>query len=420
MFAELASQFPIAGGIYQWSRRLIGPTYGWFAGWAYVWTLMLTVTAVVYFGGVFAAALFGATPGGTGAIVWAIGFLILVTAVNMLGLRPLKYVVNAGITAELIASVSVGILLLLFFREHSFSSLWDAFGTAAAFEGSPLEGLLSGYGAAFFASMAFTGWAFVGFDACGVISEETRDAVRQVPRAIITSLVSVATVVFLSACAIVLAVPDQTAMVAGEDADPVISSVTNGFGNGAEKPFLFIVCVAFVACGIAVQATAGRVAYSFARDRMLPGSGIIRRVSPKSHVPVFALGITALISTLALVFSEAQATLIAFGSGGYYISFWLVCVAALIARLSGRWKPAGVLRLGRWGLAINIAAVVWLTIEGINIAWPRLEGFPWYQKWAIPFIAGCLLVAGIIYVLTARPQERAETSEALATGRAGR
>ena len=46
VFAELASQFPIAGGIYQWSRRLVGPTYAWFAGWLYVWTIMLTVTAI--------------------------------------------------------------------------------------------------------------------------------------------------------------------------------------------------------------------------------------------------------------------------------------------------------------------------------------------------------------------------------------
>ncbi len=33
VYAELASEFPIAGGAYQWSRRLIGGAYGWFAGW---------------------------------------------------------------------------------------------------------------------------------------------------------------------------------------------------------------------------------------------------------------------------------------------------------------------------------------------------------------------------------------------------
>ena len=33
VYAELASEFPIAGGAYQWSRRLMGGTYGWLSGW---------------------------------------------------------------------------------------------------------------------------------------------------------------------------------------------------------------------------------------------------------------------------------------------------------------------------------------------------------------------------------------------------
>jgi amino acid transporter len=36
VYAELASEFPIAGGAYQWTRRLIGGSYGWFTGWVAV------------------------------------------------------------------------------------------------------------------------------------------------------------------------------------------------------------------------------------------------------------------------------------------------------------------------------------------------------------------------------------------------
>jgi amino acid transporter len=193
----------------------------------------------------------------------------------------------------------------------------------------------------------------------------------------------------------------------------VLGAVTGAWGGGVEKPFLALVLIAFLACGIAVQATAGRVAYSFARDGMLPGSSVLRRVTAHSKVPVVAILVTAVVSALALVFSKAQQTLIAFGSGGFYICFFLVCAAALYARLTGRWRPAGAIRLGRWGTPINAVAVVWLLVEGLNIAWPRLSGYPWYQTWAIPFIALCLLVSGVVYVALARPQERARTSEAL-------
>ena len=45
-FAELASHFPVAGSIYQWSKRLANRTLGWFTGWFYFWAGVVTVTAV--------------------------------------------------------------------------------------------------------------------------------------------------------------------------------------------------------------------------------------------------------------------------------------------------------------------------------------------------------------------------------------
>ena len=45
-FAELSSHFPVAGSIYQWSKRLSNRTLGWFTGWIYFWAGVVTVTAV--------------------------------------------------------------------------------------------------------------------------------------------------------------------------------------------------------------------------------------------------------------------------------------------------------------------------------------------------------------------------------------
>src|SRR5260221_4365248 len=47
-FAELSSHFPIAGSIYQWSKRLSGHTLGWFTGWIYFFAGILTITAVAF------------------------------------------------------------------------------------------------------------------------------------------------------------------------------------------------------------------------------------------------------------------------------------------------------------------------------------------------------------------------------------
>ena len=42
-FAELSSHFPVAGSIYQWSKRLSNKTLGWFTGWIYFWAGVITV-----------------------------------------------------------------------------------------------------------------------------------------------------------------------------------------------------------------------------------------------------------------------------------------------------------------------------------------------------------------------------------------
>ena len=105
---------------------------------------------------------------------------------------------------------------------------------------------------------------------------------------------------------------------------------------------------------------------------MLPGSAVLSRVAA-NKVPLGALSVAVVVSSAGLLFglnARAVNTLITFGSGGYIV-FWMVCVAALYARLTGRWVPAGRFSLGRLALPVNIAAVIWLTFEAINIAWPR-------------------------------------------------
>jgi hypothetical protein len=146
---------------------------------------------------------------------------------------------------------------------------------------------------------------------------------------------------------------------------------------------------------------------------------VLRRVSP-NQIPLGALSVAAVVSACGLLFglnARAVNTLITFGSGGYYITFWLVCSAALYARLTGRWVPAGRFSLGRFALPVNIAAVAWLTFEAINIGWPREVlapvGAKFYQVWAIVLIFGVLTVLGLAYVLLRRPQDRVATSAAM-------
>src|SRR3954470_24724972 len=82
VFGEVVSQYPLAGGIYPWTRRLWNRRYAWIVSWIYIWAIIVTVTSVAEFGGGFAAALFGvvATPGAS--LLTAVALLVIAFAIN--------------------------------------------------------------------------------------------------------------------------------------------------------------------------------------------------------------------------------------------------------------------------------------------------------------------------------------------------
>ena len=223
VYSELASEFPIANGSYQWSRRMIGPRYGWFNGWVCLCAYAVANTTIAYLGAPWALALFG-IPATANAIVVAGMVLVLFCAlVNMGGVDVLRRAVKVGIAAEIVASVGIGIVLLVGFRSQGAGLLRDTLGAESLSGGSTSAALL--------AALAIGGWVFIGFDACGLTSEETRGAARNVPRTVWLALLSVAALVILDAFAITLAHPNPADVVAGNDLNPVGTAVTESFGS---------------------------------------------------------------------------------------------------------------------------------------------------------------------------------------------
>jgi amino acid transporter len=402
VYAELASEFPIAGGAYQWSRRLIGGSYGWFAGWVAIWAYAVANTTIAYLGAPWALALLGIGPTPARVVATGVAMVIVCGLAGSFGVVLLGRVVKAGITAEVIASVGVGLTLLLVFHEHGLGLLTHTLGAEALSGGSVAAGLL--------AALAVGGWVFIGFDVAVGAAEETKEASRQVPRAIWLAVLSVAVLVVLNAVAATLAHPDPPSVVAGKDADPVTTAVVSSFGSWSGRPFAGVVLVAFLSCGMAAQALTARTIYSVARDDVLPAAGFLRSVNARG-VPVGGTIVTVVIGSLGLLLgleSAAVGTLITFGTAAIYVSFLMTAVAALLARLRGSWKPAGPSRMRRWGLVVNIAAVVWLAFETINIAWPRKSiappGAPSYQVWAAPLSLAVIALLGGAYLLAFKPR----------------
>jgi len=401
VYAELASQFPIAGGAYKWAHHLGGPITGQFAGVIYVSSTIAMLTTTAYTGGIWLAIFFGSSSSsGLTLVFWGVVFLAICMVLNLVRANVFKLTLSMGVYAEMVGSVGVALLLFLFFRQHTVAELFQHLGTGTA----------PGPTAAFLAALAIAGWAFIGFDACSTIAEETLEPKRVVPRAIFFSLCMVGSVVMFNSAALTLSFDRTTLANTSASSDPVTPVIVGSFGAWAEKPFLAIVMVSFLACGASVVNYVSRIIYSMAREGTMPA--MLKQVA-MDGAPRPAILFTVLAAGTGLLLGlndQAVATIIAFGTGGLYAMFTVTTGVGLYTRLTERWNPAlGHLKLGRWGLPINVIAFHWSLFEFINIAWPRPYAVspdaPWWQLWAVPLVLGSILGLTTLHVLVGKIRE---------------
>jgi amino acid transporter len=402
VFGEVVSQFPVAGGVYPWARRLWGRRWAWMTGWVYLIALLTTIAGVVYGSGPFLAQLLGFTPGTRSTVTCALILLALALAINLMGTKWLSMAAIIGFAAELLGAIAVGTWLLVTERYQNLSALFDTQGVVDS-NGS--------YLGAFLVAALIGIYQYYGFEACGDVAEEVPDPTRQIPRAMrMTIYVGGAAAIFVC-LSLLLAVRDYAAVIDGTDADPVTTILHNAFGEGGTKVVLVVVMMSFLSCALSLMAAASRLLYAYARDDMIFGSRLFRQFLPHRHVPPYAMLVGALVPAvivLGSVFSEkALTSIISFATLGIYLGFHMVTFAALRARLKG-WVPSGPFSLGRWGFAVNVAALTYGVLAMVNMAWPRTPDVPWYDNWLVALSAAVGVGVGAVYMVLARPYEHSE------------
>ena len=399
VFGEVVSQYPISGGLYPWTLRLIGKRTAWMAAWVYGWALFTTVAAVAVGGSPFMAQLLGLTLSPAAAIWVAVAMIVVTTLLNVSGTKLLGRVAMFGFVCELVGAIVVGGYLLTFHRHNPLSILWDtgSFGSGAS------------YLPAFLASSVAAMFCYYGFEACADVAEETPNAGTAIPKSMRMTIYIGGGAATFVCLALLLALPDLGAAVSGAEADPVGATLKGALGMTGFRVVLAIVMVSFLSCLLSLQAAASRLLYSFARDQMIFGSGLLSRLSPNTKVPVAALIVTgvvpALIASLGHWLQDAVNTIISFAAIGIYVAFQMVVASALIARARG-WVPAGKFTLGAWGWPVNVAAFVYGAGAVLNMIWPRSPADPWYVNYAMLVTTAAVVLSGLVYLAVGRPHLR--------------
>ncbi|MEV7384512.1 amino acid permease [Streptomyces sp. NPDC091215] len=414
-FAEASSQYPIAGGIYQWTKRLVGPRYAWLSGWMYTWALLITITSVAFPIAGYAGPLLGYPVNHATTVLTAVVVIVLCGAVNLAGVRRLAFAATAGVVAEVVGTVVLGLYLLFFHRHQGISVIGHNLGAGGS----------GGQVGAFLAATLFSVWIFFGFEACGDIAEEVKDPSRKIPRAMSMTLAVGGLATVILTLGLLLAVPDMGAVLSGKDTNPIGTILDASLGTVGAKFALALIVLGFISCVLAIQAAATRLVYSFARDGVIAGSRAFSTIHPKFHMPPGAIAVATVVPAgITLLPSASVARIITFAVVGIYLGFQSVVLASAIARARG-WQPSGAFRLGRWGWAVNLLGLVYgvTAIIVLSIKTPA-SGTGFFDRWLVPISVGIVLGAGILYLLIARPREQirddarvlAPAAEPVATG----
>src|SRR6266699_2395600 len=285
-FAELASHFPIAGSIYQWSKRLSSPTLGWFTGWVYFFAGVLTVTAVAFTVPIPLLAIAPGIPatilGLPNAVFIAMLALIVCTAINIVGVRLLSIINNIGVVAEIVGMFGFALILLIFFNHQPLSFLFTGSSISASslsqslgVPGAPwTPGLGDTYIGAFAAAMFMSLFVIYGFDTAGTLGEETKDPQRNAPRGVLWAigLSAIAGILFLGGTILsIKKLSDIETIASGANFTQALPTIIqNALGTSWGNIYLGVVFIAVCVCTLAIQSATIRLMFSMGRDGRLP------------------------------------------------------------------------------------------------------------------------------------------------------
>lgn len=362
-YAKMARLFPVSGSAYFYARQMLGGQLGFLVGWLVLLDYLFMPMVAWLVQSVFLNVQFPAIP----FWGWMLVNIGLTTLVNVLGLsladRTNKLLTGLGIALVLLFVVLCVIHLIHQSPVSLTAPLWNASSTFLGVS----------------AAAAVAAYSYLGFDAVTTMAEETRDAKRNIPRAVVLVMATAGLLFALVAYIMQLVHPGgvfEDAQIAA-----YLMSVEVGGQIFADWLNLGLIISGF-ASGLIVQLSTSRLLYFMGRADILP-KPFFGTLNPKTKAPVFNLLFTAVIGLLGLNLTLEMAT--SFINFGAFLGFTAVnlCVICYFYRARRRQRLGLVsyLLLPLLGMCVNLylvsqlsaTAIViglcWLTLGVIYLTW---------------------------------------------------
>jgi amino acid transporter len=436
--AELASAYPTAGGLYFWAYRLGGRGWAWTTAWLNMIgqvtiTAGINVAAAIYIIGAAGRILgipadapvpiFGSLTNWYFQVLVMVVIMVPQVLVNVFGIRLTARLNDFSVWWHIGGVAAIVLLLVAFGAWHndlgfmlSRATVVSPLDASSADLGgvsapalvvgdfavrSPLFALVPAL-ADFYRSAPFllvfvlallqAQWTFTGYDASAHVAEETCLARLNSAWGVFLSVAVSAVVGYALLLALTWAIPRGDVATTAADAYPVLYIVYNNLGAGLANLIALTIGGAMWLCGLASVTSMARMWYAFARDDGMPGSGLLKRVSPRYRTPVWAILVTSALSVLICLYAAAYYVVTSIST----ITLYLAYVIPIYLNRRNRRRRSGEYTtpqtapwsLGRWSPALNAIAIAWVLFLTVVFSLPPNE----LVLWTMVLVAGALTV----------------------------
>jgi amino acid transporter len=444
--AELASAYPTAGGLYFWAYRLGGRGWAWITAWLNMIgqitiTAGINVAASIYIIGAVtrifnipadaAVPVFGSTTNWYFQVFVMVLIMIPQVLINVLGIRLTAKLNDFSVYWHIVGgAIIVGLLIFLGQHHNSLGFLFSSSTSVNPLDASsvdlgsgtpepalvfgdfkfasPLFALVPGltdlYRAApfmlvFMLATLQAQWTYTGYDASAHVAEETVMARLNSAWGVFLSVAVSAVVGYVLLVVLTWSIPEGKVAETAADAYPVLYIVYNNLSSLLANVVAIIIGVAMWLCGLASITSMARMWYAFARDGGMPGSRLIKQVSPKYRTPVYSTVITSVLAVLICLYASAYWVVTSISVITLYLAYMFPIYLNWRNKRRGQGEfttpDTAPWSLGKWGPLVNVIAIVWVLIISVIFSLPPNELVLWSM-------VGLIIVLALYWQLSAK------------------
>jgi amino acid transporter len=415
--AELASAYPVSGGIYWWASKLGGAKAGFYTGCLNLIGLLAITASVVYGAATFLNIVLstyfpGYSPAFFGGdnikqqFAWFVVIMLISIIANCFRSRVQAVINNVSVWWHVFGAAVIILILVIAPEEHQdFKWIFTQQINNSGFSNGNVYWL-------YVLPLGFllTQYTITGFDASAHLSEETKGAHLTAAKGIWQSI-------FYSAVGGYILLLGFLSAATKPDIVSSFDPAINPYGSGsviailenALSPLLFRIVLLIstggqLFCAIACLTSCSRMMFAFSRDGAVPGHKYWAKVN-KRHVPVNAVLASAVIGILITLpalwksprgIPTAFYAIVSIGVIGLYLAFLIPIWFRW--RLGNRFQP-GAWNLGKHYYWMNLAAMIEIVVVCVYFvlpfepaAVPGNKDFSWLAVNYAPILVGITLL----------------------------